>query len=159
MEKQQSFSDIEYNSKKKKTRKEIFLNAMEELIPWEDWLSLIKPYYPKSGKGRPPRDMETMLRMYLIQNWFYLSAEAAEDAVYDIQPIRQFVGINLSEECVPDATTLLRFRHLLEKNGLSKKIIDEIKSTLKHNGYAMTNGAIIEASIISSSRSRQEQNT
>lgn len=92
MTKQQSFSDIEYAGKKKQTRKEIFLNGKEELVPWEEWLAYIAPYKPKAWNGRCPRDMETMLRMYLVQNWFNLSNEAAEDAVYDVQSIRRFGG-------------------------------------------------------------------
>ena len=149
MKKQQSFSDIEYSGKKKQTRKEKFLNAMEGLIPWEEWLAVIEPYYPKAGNGRPPKDMETMLRMYLVQSWFHLSDESTEDAVYDVQPIRQFVGINLSEENAPDATTLLKFRHLLEEHGLGKKFFDAIKNALKYNGYIMTEGTIVDATIIS----------
>jgi IS5 family transposase len=147
MVKQQTFGDIEYANKKRQTRKEVFLNAMEELIPWGEWLALIEPHYPKKGNGRPPREMETMLRMYLVQNWFTLSDEATEDAIYDIQPIRQFVGINLMAESVPDATTLLHFRHLLEKHGLSKKMFDAIKNALKQNGYLMTEGTIVDATI------------
>lgn len=148
MGKQISFSEIEFAGKKKQTKKEIFLNAMEELIPWEEWLALIEPYYPKAGNGRPPRDMGAMLRMYLVQNWFHLSDEATEDAVYDIQSIRQFIGINLSEESVPDATTLLHFRHMLEEHGLSKKMFHAIKNALKYSGYMMTEGTIVDATII-----------
>ena len=157
MAKQQSFGDYEYANKKKQTRKEIFLNAMEELIPWGEWLALIEPYYPKAGNGRPPREMETMLRMYLVQNWFNLSDEATEDAIYDIQSIRRFVGINLTEESAPDATTLLHFRHLLEEHGLSKKMFDAIKCALKYNGYMMTEGTIVDASIIAAPTSTKNE--
>lgn len=157
MDKQQSFSDIEYNCKKKQTRKEIFLNAMEELIPWEEWLSFIEPYYPKAGNGRPPINMEVMLRMYLVQNWFNLSDEATEDSIYDVQSIRQFVGVNLSEENAPDATTLLHFRHLLEANDLAIKMFDAIKNALKYNGYMMTQGTIVDAAIISAPSSTKNK--
>lgn len=157
MGKQVSFSEIEYAGKKKQTRKEIFLNAMEELIPWEEWLLFIEPYYPKAGNGRPPRDMETMLRMYLVQNWFHLSDEGTEDTVYDIQSIRQFAGINISDESVPDATTLLHFRHILEKNGIAKKLFEAIKNGLKYNGYMMTEGTIVDATIITAASSTKNK--
>lgn len=157
MRKQISFSEMEYAGKKKQTRKEIFLNAMEDAIPWEEWLLIIEPYYPKAGNGRRPRDMETMLRMYLVQNWFHLSDEGTEDAVYDIQSIRHFVGINLSEESVPDATTLLHFRHILEENGLAKKLFDAIKNGLKQNGYMMTEGTIVDATIITAPSSTKNK--
>lgn len=157
MKKQQTFSDIEFESKKRQTKKEIFLNAMEELIPWEEWLAVIEPYYPKAGKGRRPRGMEVMLRMYLVQNWFHLSDEAAEGAVYDVQSIRRFVGINLSEENAPDATTLLHFRHLLEESGLSKKMFEAIENTLKYNGYMMWEGTIADAAIIAAPSSTKNK--
>ena len=84
MDKQQSFIDIEYRGKRKQTRKEIFLNAMEGFIPWEEWLALIEPHYPKAGNGRRPINLEVMFRMYLVQVWFNLSDEATEDSIYDI---------------------------------------------------------------------------
>ena len=157
MVKQQTFGDYEFVNKKKPTRKEIFLNAMEDLVPWDEWLALIEPHYPKAGNGRPPREMESMLRMYLVQNWFNLSDEATEDAIYDVQSIRRFVGINLTDESVPDATTLLHFRHLLEKTGLSKKMFDAIRNALKYNGYMMTEGTIVDATIINAPTSTKNR--
>ena len=157
MDKQQSFSDIEYSGKKKQTRKEIFLNAMEEFIPWHEWLALIAPHYPKAGNGRPPVDLEVMFRMYLVQVWFNLSDEATEDSIYDIQSIRRFVGINLAIEDAPDATTLLRFRHLLEKHGITKRFFDAYHKVLKANGYIMTEGTIVDASIIAAPTSTKNK--
>ena len=115
MKKQNTFSSLEFKGKKKETKKEIFLNAMESLIPWNEWLSVVEKVYPKAGNGRRPIEMEVMLRMYLVQIWFNLSDETTEDSIYDIQSIRNFVGIDLIEENAPDATILLKFRHLLKK--------------------------------------------
>src|ERR1700733_4330446 len=112
-----SFSAAEYAKKKKQTRREKFLDEMEQVVPWARLMEVIEPYYPKSGKrGRPPIGLERMLRMYFIQQWYGLADEAVEDAIYDSQALRQFLGIDLSVENVPDATTLMGFRHLLEAN-------------------------------------------
>jgi IS5 family transposase len=147
MEKQKSFSDIEYSGKKKTTKKEKFLQMMEAMIPWKKWVDIIERHYPKGEHGRPPMGAEKMLRMYLLQIWFNLSDEGMEDALYDIQPMRQFVGINLMTEAVPDATTLLKFRHMLEKNGIAKKLFDELKGELTRSGKMMKEGTIVDATI------------
>ena len=118
--KQQSFSDYEYSQRKKKTRREEFLEIMDEIIPWDEWVSLIVPYYPSGKRGRPPIEIEIMLRMYLLQCWFTLSDEGVEDAIYDSYAMRKFTGIDFMTEAVPDETTLCKFRHLLEANGLNK---------------------------------------
>mgnify|MGYP000644419163 CR=1 FL=1 len=112
---QSSFSDLEYAAKKKVTRRERFLNELDVMAPWAALCAEIEPYYPRGkGRGRPPIGLERMLRMYLTQHCFGLSDEATEDALYDSQAIRQFVGLDLGRESAPDATTLLKFRHLLE---------------------------------------------
>ena len=116
--KQESFSDMEYRCRKKKTKREKFLEIMDEIIPWDEWVSLIVPHYPSGKRGRPPIEIETMLRMYLLQCWFNLSDEGVEDAIYDSYAMRKFMGINFFEQNVPDATTLLHFRHLLEEKGI-----------------------------------------
>ena len=118
--KQVSFSDFEYSNRKKKTKREEFLEIMDEIIPWDEWVALIEPYYPAGKRGRPPKGIEKMLRMYLLQCWFNLSDEGVEDAIYDSYAMRKFMGINFLEEDAPDATTLLKFRHLLEENNLNK---------------------------------------
>ena len=103
--KQESFSDMEYRSRKKKTKREEFLEIMDEIIPWEEWVSLVVPHYPTGKRGRPPIEIETMLRMYLLQCWFSLSDEGVEDAIYDSYAMRKFMGINFFEQDVPDCCT------------------------------------------------------
>ena len=120
MKKQETFTDIEYSFRKKKTKREEFLEIMDEIIPWDEWVGVIEPYYPKGKRGRPPMGIEKMLRMYLLQIWFNLSDPATEDAIYDSYAMRKFTGINFMTEAVPDETTLCKFRHLLEANGLNK---------------------------------------
>ena len=117
MKKQETFTDIEYSFRKKKTKREEFLEIMDEIIPWDEWVGVIEPYYPKGKRGRPPMGIEKMLRMYLLQIWFNLSDPATEDAIYDSYAMRKFTGINFMTEAVPDETTLCKFRHLLEANG------------------------------------------
>jgi len=147
---QQSFSDIEYNGKKRQTRKEIFLDRMEWLMPWKALIALIEPIYPKMGPkgGRPTIGIEKMLRMLLVSSWFNLSDEGAEDAVTENQTIRRFVGVNLTKENAPDATTLLLFRHLLEENGIFERIFETINNLLTANGLTVSKGSIVDASII-----------
>ena len=129
--KQESFSDMEYSCRKKKTKREEFQEIMGEIIPWEEWVSLIVPHYPTGKRGRPPIEIETMLRMYLLQCWFNLSGEGVEDAIYDSYAMRRFMGINFFEQDVPDATTLLHFRHLLEEKGIGKLFFDAINRRLE----------------------------
>lgn len=147
--KQQTLSDIEYSNRKRKTKREIFLESMEEIIPWESWVEMISPYYPEGKQGRPPKGIETMLRMYLMQNWFNLSDEGIEDAVYDSYAMRCFMKIDFITEQVPDATTLLKFRHLIEKNKIGEKIFSDVKNRLEESGLIMHGGSIVDATIIS----------
>ena len=113
---QLSFSDIEYSNRRRTTKREEFLNSMDKIIPWAHWIGIIQPYYYNNKRGRKPISIEVMLRMYLMQNWFNLSDEGMEEAIYDSYAMRSFLKINFIDEQVPDATTLLKFRHLLEKN-------------------------------------------
>jgi len=113
----------------------VFLDQMETVVPWKEWTALITPYYPKGEHGRPPKGIELMLRMYLLQGWFSLSDEMLEDALYDSQSMPRFVGINLLEEDVPDATTLLKFRHLLEQHDLTSRMFHQLNETLSRKGY------------------------
>ena len=131
MEHQQGFSELEYAGKRKQTRREKFLASMEAVIPWDEILSALKAYYPKGKRGRPPIGLERMLRLYFLQQWYGLADEALEDAVYDSQAMRAFLGINLSSDPVPDATTLLKFRHLLEANDLCSAIFEAINAHLE----------------------------
>ena len=130
MEKQMNFTDYEYSLRKRKTKREEFLEIMDEIIPWDEWVGVIEPYYPKGKRGRPPMGIEKMLRMYLLQIWCNLSDPATEDAIYDSYAMRKFTGINFMTEAVPDETTLCKFRHLLETNGLNKLFFDAINRVM-----------------------------
>ena len=115
MKKQQSFTDLEYSMRKRKTKRDEFLETMDAITPWDEIVAMIEPNYYKNHLGRKPRGIEVMFRMYLLATWFNLSDEAVEDAIYDSYAMRKFMGINFLTEQVPDATTLLHFRHLLEE--------------------------------------------
>ncbi len=150
---QQTFSDIEYSGRKRKTKREEFLEIMDEIIPWEEWIAYIVPYYYKGKRGRPPKGIEKMLRMYLLQVWFNLSDEGVEDAIYDSYAMRKFMGINFYEEQVPDATTLLKFRHIIEKHKLGQVLFNAIRDGLEKSGHIMHGGTIVDATIIDASSS------
>jgi hypothetical protein len=123
---QRTFASLAWNGKGKVTRRERFLAEMDAVIPWPRLLRLIEPHYPKAGQGRQPLGLEKMLRIYFLQQWFNLSDPQAEDAIYDSESMRRFVGVELGDEVVPDETTILRFRHLLEKHGLTQAIFNSI---------------------------------
>ena len=148
MKKQLTFTDLEYNCRKKKTHREEFLEVMDEIIPWDEWVDIIAPYYPSGKRGRPPMGIERMLRMYLLQIWFNLSDPATEDAIYDSYAMRKFTGIDFMEENVPDETTLCKFRHLLEAHGLNKLFFDAINRVMVATGHMMKGGTIVDATII-----------
>ena len=157
MNNQISFADVEYANRRKTTKKEQFLNAMEEIIPWQHWISIIEPYYPSGKRGRPPVGIETMLRMYLLQCWFSLSDEGLEDAIYDSYAFRSFMKIDFINEQVPDATTLLKFRHLLESHHIGEKIFSDVKDRLDAAGLIMHGGTIVDATIISAPSSTKNK--
>ena len=146
--KQQTFSDIEYSNRKKKTKRDEFLEVMEEIIPWDEWTALVKPHYFKGKRGRPPKGIEKMLRMYLLQIWFNLSDEGVEDAIYDSYAMRKFMGIDFMTEQVPDATTLLKFRRIIEESGLGKGFFNAINDCLEKCGHIMRGGTIVDATLI-----------
>jgi IS5 family transposase len=154
---QQTFSDIEYSGRKRKTKRDYFLETMQDIIPWEEWTAYIEPYYPKGKRGRPPRGLLLMLKMYLLQTWFNLSDEGVEDAIYDSYAMRKFVGINFMEEQVPDATTLLHFRHMLEENGVGETLFNAITRFLDAHGHIMRCGTIVDATIIEAPSSTKNQ--
>ena len=149
---QQTFTDIEYSRRRKKTRREDFLDMMDQLIPWKDWLAFIGPYYPSGKRGRPARGLEIMLRMYLIQNWFNLSAAAVEDTINDSYAMRSFMHLDFYKEQVPDATTLLKFRHLMEQHHLDETMADDLRVRLKKAGLIMHRGTIVESALVNSPR-------
>ena len=130
------------------TRKARFLSRMETLVPWAEFCAIIEPHYPKAGDGRPPVGLERMLRMYFIANWFNLADEACEDALHDIALFRAFCHIDLGEQRVPDATTLLGFRHLVEKHKLGAAMFTKVGELLLANGLTLSGGTIVDATII-----------
>lgn len=146
--KQITFSEIEYGNRKRQTKREEFLDIMEEIIPWEEWVAFVRPYYPSGKRGRPVKGIEKMLRMYLLQVWFNLSDEGVEDAIYDSYAFRKFMKIDFLEEQVPDATTLLKFRHLLETNHLGEEMFRAINRVMDATGHIMHGGSIVDATII-----------
>lgn len=159
MGKQQTFAGLAWKHKGKVTRREQFLAEMNGIIPWARLLELIEPHYPKAGRGRQPLGLEKMLRIYFLQIWFDLSDPAAEDAIYDSESMRRFAGVELSDDAIPDETTILRFRHLLEKQRLTEAIFEEIKDLLEGKGLLLRSGTIVDATIIaapSSTKNKRE---
>ena len=139
------------------TRKAEFLARMESLMPWSALCALIEPHYPKAGNGRPPIGLERMLRMYWIANWFNLADEACEDAMYDISVFREFCGFDLGRERIPDATTLLKFRHLLEENDFGKEMFAQVGALLQANGVKVSGGTIVDATLIAAPPSTKNE--
>jgi IS5 family transposase len=148
MSKQQTFAGLAWKQKGKTTRRERFLSEMDRIIPWGQLVALIEPFYPKAGKGRQPIGLEKMLRIYLLQLWFDLSDPAAEDAIYDSESMRRFAGVDLGDDTIPDESTILRFRHLLEKHELCAAIFVEINGLLEEKRLLMKSGTIVDATII-----------
>jgi len=158
--KQISFAQAEHQNKKKVTRRERFLAQMNALVPWQRLIDALSPsYFPNSAgkRGRPPIGLERMLRIYFLQQWYALADEALEDAIYDSQAMRDFIGIDLAIESVPDATTLLRFRHLLEKHALTQRIFEEINVSLTEQGLFMCEGTIVDATIVAAAPSTKNK--
>jgi IS5 family transposase len=165
MPQQLSFADAEYLAKRKRTRRDRFLAEMEQVVPWALLLTMLTPYYyPNAGRGagrgagRPPIGLERMLRMYFLQQWYGLADEALEDAVYDSQAFRGFLGIDLGREGVPDATTLLGFRRLLEEQELTAGILATINAHLRERGLLLEKGTLVDASIFHAPSSTKNQN-
>jgi len=139
------------------TRKAEFLAKMERLMPWSALCALIEPHYPRAGNGRPPIGLERMLRMYWVANWFNLADEACEDAMYDIAVFREFCGFDLGRERIPDATTLLKFRHLLEENDFGKEMFAQVGALLQANGVKVSSGTIVDATLIAAPPSTKNE--
>ena len=156
--KQQTFASLEHANQKRKTRREKFLGEMERVVPWSRLIAVIEPHYPTSGRvGRQPIGLARMLRMYFLQQWYSLSDEALEDAICDSQAMREFVGIDLSREQVPDATTLLKFRRLLEDNKLTAALFEQVNAHLGERGLLMRQGTLVDATIIAAPSSTKNQ--
>ena len=141
----------------KATRRARFLADMDRVVPWEALCGLIEPFYSKGVAGRPPVGVERMLRIYFLQNWFNLSDPAVEEALYDVLSMREFVGIDLGREPAPDETTILRFRHLLEKHDLGKRLFEEVGRHLQAQGLKVSTGTIVDATIISAPSSTKNK--
>ena len=146
-----------WSQKGKVTRRERFLAEMDAVIPWATLIALIEPCYPKKGRGRQPLGLEKMLRIYFLQQWFNLSDPQAEDELYDSESMRRFARVELSEDVIPDETTILRFRHLLEKHNLTEAMFKEIRGLLEEKGLYMKSGTIVDATIIAAPSSTKNR--
>ena len=157
--KQLGFGDYEQATAKKRTRRERFLAEMEKVVPWKALIDLIDPHYPKTSSkgGRPPYPLATMLRIHLLQQWYDLSDPAMEDALIEVPTMRRFAGIDMISDRIPDETTILAFRHLLEKHDLGKQIFEVVKAHLKANGMAMKQGTIVDATLIAAPSSTKNK--
>jgi IS5 family transposase len=148
MSKQPTFAGLAWKEKGKVTRRERFLAEMDAVIPWSTLLALIEPHYPKAGRGRQPLGLEKLLRIYFLQQWFNLSDPQAEDAIYDSEAMRRFVGVELGDDAIPDETTILRFRHLLERQQLTAAIFGAVQDLLAERRLLLKSGTIMDATII-----------
>lgn len=157
MEKQLNFTDIEYSNRRRITQKEAFLTKMDSIIPWEEFVELVKPFYPDGKRGRKPIEIETMLRMTMLQVWFSVSDDGLEDAIYDSYCMKAFLGLNFEDNQVPDATTLCKFRKLLNENHLQKKIFNQVQEILKRKGLQVKGGTIVDATIIEASSCKKNK--
>ena len=145
---QLSFSDAEYAGKRKQTRRERFLAEMEAVVPWDALLALIEPAYPKAGNGRRPYPLKAMLRIHLLQNWYSYSDPAMEEALYEVTPLRRFAGLSLTRGGIPDETTILNFRRLLENNNLAPALLAAVNQHLGDHNLLLRQGTIVDATII-----------
>ncbi len=146
--KQLSFSDAEYGGKRKRTRREVFLAEMDRAVPWAKLEALIEPHYPKAGCGRQPYRLAAMLRIHCLQQWYGLSDPAMEEELYEIASMRQFAGLSLARGSVPDETTILNFRHLLERHDLARELFETVKAHLQEAGLLLRQGTIVDATIV-----------
>src|SRR6202795_76660 len=162
MQRQGSFSQAEYAGKKKQTRRDRFLAEMERVVPWSRLVDRLRSFYPKGERGRPVLakagiGLERMLRLYFLQQWYGLADEALEGVLYDSQALRGFAGIDLSVAAVPDATTVLNFRHWLEEHDLTRVLFDEVGAMLEERGLLMRQGTIVDATIIAAAPSTKNK--
>jgi len=155
MNQQLTLASLAWQSKGKTTRRERFLAEMDAVIPWADLVAVIEPHYPKAGNGTQPYPVERMLRIYFLQQWFNLSDPAAEDAIYDSESMRRFARVELGDDRVPDETTILRFRHLLEAHQLTEGLFIEITGQLESKGLLLKSGTIVDATIIAAPSSTE----
>ena len=155
---QLSFGDAEGLGQRKRTRREVFLAEMEQVVPWKALLALIEPHYPKLGRpGRQPYPLATMLRVHFLQQWYALSDPAMEEALYDTPMFREFAGLDMGEDRLPDESTILRFRHLLEAHNLSLQILATVNATLMAKGLLLKQGTVVDATLIAAPSSTKNQ--
>ena len=155
---QKTFAEEGFEKFRKPTRREVFLDEMDKVVPWDELCALIAPVYPKGeGRGRPPVGLERMLRIYFLQHWFNLSDPGVEEALYDSRSMRQFAGIDLGKEPVPDETTVCKFRHLMEAHELGARLFEAIAEHLEHFGMKVNTGTIVDATIISAPSSTKNK--
>lgn len=155
--KQQSFASMAWETKRKKTRREVFLEEMERVVPWAELVKRIEPYYPKGEDGRPPKGVERMLRIHFMQLWFNQSDPGMEDLIYESESVRRFAGIELGQDAVPDESTILRFRHLLEQHGLAEQLFARVGRYLEQRGLLVRSGTIVDATLIAAPPSTKNQ--
>src|SRR5258707_8690222 len=153
MDAQLSFASLDFASKKKCTKRDVFLAEMAAVVPWPMLEAIIEPYYPKVGPqgGRRPFPIAVMLRIYCLQQWYSLSDPGAEEALYDIQSMRAFCDVELGRDAIPDETTILNFRHLLEAHGLTKAVFEAVADHLEARGTLLRGGTIVDATLIAAS--------
>ena len=156
---QLSFASLEFGAKKKRTKRDVFLGEMAAVVPWVKLEALIEPHYPKMGPqgGRRPFPLPVMLRLYCLQQWYNLSDPGAEEALYDIQSMRAFCGLELGRDAIPDETTILNFRHLLERHELTKAIFEGVAEHLAAKGELLRGGTIVDATLIAASPSTKNK--
>lgn len=158
MTRQTTFASANFEAKKRQTQKEKFLAQMDKVVPWTALEALIEPHYPREGRrGRPPMPLSTMLRIHFLQQWYALSDPGMEDALYEIESMRRFAGIELNEDAIPDETTLLKFRRLLGRHDLAAKILSEVNAHLEGLGMLMRHGTIVDATLISAPSSTKNK--
>jgi len=154
---QQSFSSFEQAQKKKRTKREVFLGEMDSVVPWGRLEALIAPHYTKPRKGRPQMPLGVMLRIYFLQQWYGLSDPGAEEALYDMHSMRDFAGLDLGHDAIPDETTILNFRHLLERHTLTEALFSEVKTYLEERALLLRGGTIMDATLINASPSTKNK--
>jgi IS5 family transposase len=156
---QLSFASLDFVAKKKRTKRDVFLAEMAAIVPWAKLEAVIEPHYPKIGPqgGRRPFPLATMLRIYCLQQWYNLSDPGAEEALYDIQSMRAFAGLELGRDAIPDETTILNFRHLLERHALTRAIFAAVAEHLEAKGEMLRGGTIVDATLIAASPSTKNE--
>jgi IS5 family transposase len=156
--KQSTFAGLAWDGKKKTTKRELFLREMDQVVPWSELCGVIEPYYPKGEKGRPPTGLERMLRIYFTQQWYGLSDPGMEEALYDSESIRRFCGIELLDDAIPDESTILQFRHLLEAHRLTEQLFAAVNIHLTQHQLLLRKGTMVDATLIAAPPSTKNQN-